>query len=486
MSGRKTVVRRLTWAILALSAVGLLASSVYRASTFPFVHDESLSFAIFNGEPGWGATANNHQLNTFLMQLSSTLFGNSELSLRTPNVLAHLIYLVFSILLLTRLKNLFLQVVGFIFLNLNPFLLDFFFLARGYGLALGFLMLSLYLLSRAYEEKTHRGFEVKCFGCGLAGSLAVAANLSFLTYYVPLLLTTAWVLSSDSSSRRIDRRRIHTTAALLGAGGLVTVLSLYHLEKLQRAGELYFGGDRGFVTDTIHSLVRASVYSSSYPRTTTAIVSFVLVALLVAVLVFGAWRFLCGNDATVYVFIMVLVGTTGTVFAAHYVGHTLWSIERAAIYFIPLYAVTLLFAFDLLTRLADPGWKLAATLILPVAAGVLLSWQFVWNWDLHSSYVWGYDRHNKDALAIVKRDRNKSGARGTVRLGVSWVMEPSLNFYRVSRKYTWLAPVTRNDVTDGRYDYVYGFESDVEKVRDRSVRLASFDDTKTVLVRLLR
>ena len=138
VNGHRTLVRRLVWAVLLLAAVGLLASSIYRASTFPFVHDESLSFTIVNGEPGWGASPNNHLLNTFLMRLCSTLFGNSELSLRAPNILAHVLYLVSSILLLRRLQHVLLQVVGFVFLNLNPFMLDFFFLARGYGLALGF------------------------------------------------------------------------------------------------------------------------------------------------------------------------------------------------------------------------------------------------------------------------------------------------------------------------------------------------------------
>jgi len=48
-------------------------------------------------QPKWGNTANNHLLNTALMQLCSTLFGNSELSLRLPNVLAHAVYLACSL-----------------------------------------------------------------------------------------------------------------------------------------------------------------------------------------------------------------------------------------------------------------------------------------------------------------------------------------------------------------------------------------------------
>jgi hypothetical protein len=65
-------------------------------------------------------------------------------------------------------------------------------------------------------------------------------------------------------------------------------------------------------------------------------------------------------------------------------------------------------------------------------------------------------------------------------------MEPSLNFYRVTRSDTWLAPVTRDPVTAGHYDYVYGFEADVTQLRDQSVRLASYGDTNTLLVRVNR
>ena len=44
-------------------------------------------------------------------------------------------------------------IAGFVLLALNPFVLDFFSLARGYGLALACLMSSLYLLARAHEEE---------------------------------------------------------------------------------------------------------------------------------------------------------------------------------------------------------------------------------------------------------------------------------------------------------------------------------------------
>jgi hypothetical protein len=179
---------RFTGALLLLAGIGLLASSIYRAATGPFTIDESLSFAIFSWDPSWGAKANNHLLNTWLMQWCSRLFGNSELALRLPNVLAHGVYLGCALALVRRVRSAGLQIVGFVLLNLNLFLLDFFSLARGYGLALAFELLSLYWVVRGFTEEPRWNLGKYPYLSISAASLAVLANFSFLDYYLPLLL----------------------------------------------------------------------------------------------------------------------------------------------------------------------------------------------------------------------------------------------------------------------------------------------------------
>src|SRR5437870_8199974 len=101
-----------TWVLLVLASVGLFATSVYRAATFPFVHDESLSYATFTWAPMFGLTANNHLLNTQLMRWCANVFGPSELALRLPNLLAHSVYLVCGLLLLKRLEHPALRIAG--------------------------------------------------------------------------------------------------------------------------------------------------------------------------------------------------------------------------------------------------------------------------------------------------------------------------------------------------------------------------------------
>jgi len=252
-------ISRATWSLLILAAFGLLVSSVSRAATLAFNHDESLSFAIFTSNPWWRHTANDHLLNTMLMHWCSVLLGNSELSLRFPNLLAHALYLLCTLALLRRVRGPALQLAGFGLLNLNLFVAEYFFVARGYGLALALELLGLYLFVRAYQERDRRGLGRDPYLCVAVGSLAVLANFAFLNYHVPLLLACTWLLLTDGSLRRVRRDRVPAVRRLLVVSGLFLAAVLWRLIRLQRHGELYLGGHDGLLADTVASLVRCSL-----------------------------------------------------------------------------------------------------------------------------------------------------------------------------------------------------------------------------------
>ena len=479
-------IHRLTWALLLLCSVGLLASSVHRAATFPFTHDESLSFAIFSWEPAWGAAANNHLLNTRLMQWCSMLFGNAELSLRLPNILAHGMYLMCTLVFLKRFQHPVLQVAGFVMLNLNPLLLDFFFLARGYGLALAFLMVSLYLLVRAFEEKRSWGFEKYVYLSVSAGSLAVLANFTFLNYYLPLLLASTWLLLTDASLRRFSRSRMPAAIALFSASGLFLAIILFKVIQLQRRGNPSFGGHVGFISDTVHSLVRGSLYSISYAHATDQAISALLMGLFVGLLLLGLYLCCWQKEVPLFGLLLLMLASAAALpLLQHHLFHTLFPMERTALYYLPLYAVVLLSAFHVLTGLLSRRWTKIVVLILPAVIATALSWHFYRSFSMDSCYTWGHDAHNDEILDIINRDREGHFPGRPVSLDNSWVLEPSLNFYRITRHYTWLAPVTREPISSDDSDYIYAFESDVEELpRDNHIRLAFYPDTQTVLLRV--
>src|SRR5262249_42620444 len=106
-------VRRQVCALLALCCLPLLAYSAYRGYRLSFTHDESVSYTIVVGDPTWKGTANNHPLNTRLMKWGFELFGPKEWALRLPNVLSHLLYLSFGVMLLRSLRSGWLALAGF-------------------------------------------------------------------------------------------------------------------------------------------------------------------------------------------------------------------------------------------------------------------------------------------------------------------------------------------------------------------------------------
>src|ERR1035437_6526820 len=156
----------------------LLFYVVYRAYYLSFTHDEALSFEIILGNKAFSETANNHFLNTFLMSICYKFFGSSEFSLRLPNIFGFILY-AFACFELLKNKNIFIILVGISFLLLNPYLIDFFSLARGYGLALGFFMLSLLYLLKATQVETLNSF---LKNASLTMLFSVAACFSNLTY----------------------------------------------------------------------------------------------------------------------------------------------------------------------------------------------------------------------------------------------------------------------------------------------------------------
>lgn len=147
MNNYKNIIQGRTLMMLIFSAA-LITYVFIRAYTLSFTHDESLSFTIIARNSHWTKAANHHVLNTTLMSLSSFLFGNKEFSLRLPNVLSFILYLTGSFFIYRSSKNNWLFFLAISLTLLNPFLIEFFSLARGYGLSLAFMLMGLFFFNQ--------------------------------------------------------------------------------------------------------------------------------------------------------------------------------------------------------------------------------------------------------------------------------------------------------------------------------------------------
>jgi hypothetical protein len=186
----------------------LCAFVVVRAILVPLTYDEAASYlryisqdflSVFSFE-----VATNHFLNTFLTKLVSMVGGDSEIVLRVPSLIGYGAYVCFCLLILRDIPHRPIAIAGFVLLNLNPYLLDYFALSRGYGLSLALLMGAVWYILRFVRLRQaggaggHELSRALAFGCG-----AVLAGFSLLDAYLGLVAVALLValMSSRGTSR---------------------------------------------------------------------------------------------------------------------------------------------------------------------------------------------------------------------------------------------------------------------------------------------
>jgi len=479
---------KLLWSFLIICAIGLLITSIYRAVNFPFTHDESLSYAGFTWQRMWKDTANNHLLNTFLMAICAKYFGTSELSLRLPNILAHMLYLLSSLLIIKRIKTTLIRLLVFSLLNLNPFVLNFFFLARGYGLAMGFQLVSLLLIIRAFEMKNARNHELVIFSAAFAGGLSTLASFTFLYFYLPTLITCFWLIVRGSSLRQLKLRNFENMSFLVISNGLLLEFILTKIFKLQKEGELYFGGTTGFIKDTLNSLVRGTLYRSIDNDALVNAISISAIVIFFIMIVLEISRLIRMGDITLLsVLLFILTSTIIIPIIQHLILKTPFPIERSALYYLPLFGLSLSFSLNSVNGLEIKNPLVVISKIfsiLSLGAVVLL---YIRTFSLDSCYDWEFDKYNKQVIQVIDRDRQISFPDQMISVGISWVFEPSLNFYRITKHYDWLNEVTRKGIDLAEDNYIYAYEDDVIGLDSSDYTLLeSFPEIQTVLLRVTK
>lgn len=259
--------------LILLLCVVLMAYTVARAITVSFSWDESWTFmhhvlpGMFYQEAYDKMGGNHHLLNVWLMWGSMKLFGESELALRLPNLAAHLVYLLASAGIALRNRSAFMAIGAFLLMNVHPYLLDFFSLARGYGLACGWMVLSLYQATRFVSD------DDSMRRLGLAASFASLSALSHVIMVNYLLAFAAAmgafvIFDGRKRPKGFVLRRL-ALLSLIVLAGLAVIMP--NALGLFGGGSLNFGCDR-FWECTVLSLGGKVIYHLPYETPLNVIV----------------------------------------------------------------------------------------------------------------------------------------------------------------------------------------------------------------------
>lgn len=461
-----------------MAALALFGYTVIRAHTVPVSHDEAMGYFYVFRTPFKYVLAfvfessNNHVLNSILTWMSLQLFGNYPFAMRVPNLCAHLLYLAVSIQIARQFRCKELAFIAFGLININPFLLDFFSLARGYGIANAFLLLALWMFSMFVANTEHR--EVYASRTLWAAYFAVFSNFSYITPYFALagvlLAVQSWheIRDNEGSRKIVDVviRVCKSNGVVFRHVFMLSASFVIPITRLILRKELYYGGEKGFVADTVQSLVSASLYDHAASPDMVLLLSILVIELFVLM---GAWLayvafFPVGDRTSLRIgFSMVAVTLVcvALLYAQHFIAGAKFSIQRAALYFVPMYMLSLSWTMASMKEWGGTGWK--RTLYWCITAGMalaLIPWFLSMNLK-HQHYT-KYDATTPEMLKQVNEDRQQRGIvdrRITIGL-TNLTLEPVINYYLVQQKLAWLAPVSRDGLGSQVYDYYYLREND--------------------------
>ncbi len=432
--------------VLVLVTLCLWVYIIARAVDVPFTVDEAGSYLLFHGFPTGVNSANNQWLNTVLMQFSQTLFGQAEWALRLPNLLAFLVFGGSSLWLVRALRTTSARLLCFALLLSDPFMLEFFGLARGYGMSVAFSCAALVvLLTFPLNGSGTRAMA----RLGLVGALAAIgfyANFSVLNYVLALLAGAVLDTVIRSFQGRLTMTRRHwmgfvaVGAAILG-GLMPGVLQVVYLnDHLQ----LYYVGVRGFVPDTVGTLVMTWGYVYRYVKGTSAphwalTGAWIVAAVGLLALLYALVSLLRRRWGPIQVVAVVLVISALAVILEHSILGTLWPIDRTALSYILLFAALLaLVVDDVVRRLSSATTRRvltgAGTVVLLLAFANVIRVA-----NLTQALTWPTDVSARAAIdGVMAVERQRGTPPPPMTLAVVWPRENALEYYKIRFHLTWL------------------------------------------------
>ena len=429
---------------LSLALIGwLFGVTVYRAATQSITIDEAYTASQFVWRP-LGAMvaeydANNHVLYTLLAKLT-TAWGTTDLTLRLPALAGAALFFAALYRLLGQLtsgsSSPWWMPLGVALIGGNTYILDLLPLARGYGLALGLFTLGL---SWSVDEAGSRSPRA----AGLMLGLAVAANLTLLIPVAGLLAGLIWLDRRDAIGPAL-------TAAL-------TAAALLAAPMWNAAREHFYFGTDSPVT-SLASLMGASL-THDWSERGGPVMGGVIVAVLVLAATVAAGFVLRGTGRALFLLASTISAGALLLAAGHHLTGLPYPYGRTGLYWILLIGAGLV---SLAARFRIVAWMGA---LITVAAVRF----YAAEWSTEFTTDWQYDAGTR---AIAERIAARTRPEGRlVRVGASAPLAFALNYYRITRGWTWMAEVAQDDVRRGEYDYyaVYGPEREWAEAQHKTV-----------------
>ncbi len=420
---------------------------------------------------------NNHILNTMLAKCSIALFGKEQWSIRLPNLLIFILFafMVFRILKLVLKQNSWFFLPAAL-LFVNPYLLDFFGLCRGYGLSTTFVTVSILLLLEGY----HKQKDWMIWLSMLTSMLASYANFTVLVFW-PSVVILVWFYFIIENKGRI-KSLIKPTLIIFFVSLAYLALIFVPIQKLQNTDQFKYWSSGGFYTDTIISLIREWRYNSKILSSIKsslitgfiAIVFFLNIYFLIRHLRKENFSWRSFRDPIVISILLLLLPVFINILQT-IILKTPNLNGRTALFFYPLFSTFIIVSFSMLPKLK----KQWINKFLSITVGIIFILNLTHRISLKSVKEWEYDQNSMEVINYLKEKYKGS----PISLKTNWILHSSFYFYYDSGKIPWidLQPYDYNIDIITPSEYYYVFAEDYKLLEPRFEVVYKFNPDRWLL-----
>lgn len=449
---------------------------MYKVFNVPITHDEVPTTIFYSRFSYWEIMMfpdnipNNHILNTLLTKLCIQLFGKEQWAVRLPNLLSFILFGIGAFRIIKQnIKSNSVYFMAAAVLFVNPYLLDFFGLSRGYGLSSALLTLSLSFLISGYKFDKNRDVWFSL----IIAILASYANFTLLVFWVA---STILVLFYFLNQSQWKFQQLLKPVLLIGLVSLAYLALIFiPIQKMQSTNEFQYWSSNGFYKETALSLIHNWRYESSIlERINSSVISVFIGSILLTNL---GYLYLLKKSRSkifsspVFIATVSLILTCIISISQSLILKTPNLNGRTAMFIYPLFSASLVAAIGLI-----PEKNIFFNRILPISLLLICMLNLTNRVTLKSVKEWSYDQSNLEVINYLK---DISGDK-PVSLKTSWFFNPSLTFYSETGKIPWieLHPYDKNIDINTSADYYYVFSEEFKLLEPKFEVVYKFSDDR--------
>ncbi|MBC7886231.1 MAG: hypothetical protein H7X99_12195 [Saprospiraceae bacterium] len=364
---------------------------------------------------------NNHILNTLLLKAGIAVFGDSPLTDRLFNILFFIPFFIFAVLISKLLFNeLWIRLAFVLMISLQPYLLDFFGVTRGYGISVALEMVSLYYFFLRLKSSEFRPLVLSV----IFAALAVYANFTLMNYFIPLVFLLAFhsVMLHGKTQKKLIQKDIFL---LLAVSVALVMLCYLPFTRMIGTNQFVYWGSTGFFTDTVKPLIISLRSGTEYFGWSHEKVSGIVTDIVILVFLSGLILIRYQKEKKYFLYSGVLL--LSVIVYNHlqfYVLDIPFLNARTALFFIPL--VVLFMGFCL-----QAVWhkNMTLSLVMSMFLSILAVQHFIRGFNVKSPYEWGYDETTYDVLNEMNDIVNREQIPKPVKVNCHWIFYPSLSYH---------------------------------------------------------